>query len=161
MKNWLVKFRILDALQTHKPLSPSLKARMRRSGNWREFQRQAEVVEDALRQKPAAPELPLGLHASIMRAVDRGADQHEGARHFHGMWWPAGAFTALLLLGWWWGLRSEPTSAPLAPVAMVLEQSHEVARSMPGQMVGPLSDELQFLDQDVTKAAAFLEASLP
>ncbi|MGH7972934.1 MAG: hypothetical protein ACREIC_29820 [Limisphaerales bacterium] len=151
----------MDALQTHKPLSPSFRAWVRRLGNLSEFQRQAEVLEDALRQKPAEPEVPLGLHASIMHAVDRSADQHEGARHFPGMWWPASAFTALLLLGLWWGLRSEPTSAPLAPVAMVLEQSHEVARSMPGQMVGPLSDELQFLDQDVTKAAAFLEASLP
>lgn len=161
MRNWFFKFKILDALQTDKPFSPSLKARMRGSGSLREFQRQAEVVEEALRQKPAEPELPLGLHASIVHAVDRSVDQHEGARHFRGMWWPAGAFTALLLLGLWWGLRSEPTSAPLAPVAVVLEQSHEVARSMPGQMVGPLSEELQFLDQDVTKAAAFLEASLP
>ena len=168
---WFVKFRISAALDSGKLAPQGVRDAIGRSDELHRFEKQVISLERSLQETPpAAPEPPRGLHRAIMRAVEAGATEAAPAREpVLGRWLTASAMAALILLAVLWVFRQEPVSSThsalqrngLAPAAAALELGQQVTQRMPAEMVAPLSEEWQRLNQDLDRTKQFLLASLP
>ncbi|WP_040549894.1 hypothetical protein [Pedosphaera parvula] len=165
MKTFLAKFKISTALDAGKPIPdhiPETKA-----NDVRQFAKNASALDRALKQSVPQPETSPSLHNSIMQAV-RQAERPQANFSFNVLrWLPATSLAALLLLIVWWTLQSprstanpELNSQALAMAADALEMGNQIS-TMPSVAMNPVSDELDRLNQDLTRTADFLLASIP
>jgi hypothetical protein len=135
----------------------------------------ADSVEAALRGSPPKSEVPRALHNSIMRAI-QAAHREERSQAFGFeifqrfatiRWLPLTGFAALALLGIWLAFRhysESPTTSnnqSLPEISSAFVTSQELMDSLPSVTVGPLSDELDKVNQDLDRTAEFLLATLP
>jgi hypothetical protein len=132
------------------------------------------AIESALRESPPTPEFPPALHNSIMRAVHAARRDEKNHvpqfgifRHLAEIRWaPVTAVTALLLLGAWLALHNRPdqtvqNSQTLPGISAAFTTGQEVVDALPSATIGPLSDELDKVNQDLNRTAEFLLATLP
>jgi len=167
MKLW-TKFRISNALDKE-GVSDSLLEKIEATAETRDFSRQMGNLDRALRDQPPLPSAPDTLHQSIMRAVrDSGRETHAPRRT--SIIWISSAAAAAAAICIWIIARPTPQSPPpiasqgeqtLAAAQRAWDMSKEVSRTMPAAVVGPLSNELASVDQDVRDTTKFILATLP
>lgn len=133
-----------------------------------------ELLESALREPPPKREFPATLHNSIMRAV-RAVHREERKevssfatlqRFAKISWLPVTGIAGLVLLGVLISIHNRPeqtTSDPqtLSQISAAFSASQEIVDALPSVTVGPLSDELDKVNQDLDRTAKFLLATLP
>ena len=168
---WFAKFRISAALDSRKPLPPSLRNAIGQSSELQSFEKDTAALGRALEAAPpSAAEPPPGLHQAIMRAVRSGASSHVPAREpLLRHWLPASAAAAMMLFAAWLALRPAPDSPmgsltqaeALKPALAVLEFGTRMTPRMSSEMVAPLAAEWERLSRDLDRTQEFLLASLP
>jgi hypothetical protein len=167
MKLW-TKFRISNALDKE-GVSDSLRRKFEASSETRDFSRQMTNVDHSLRVQPPAPNAPDTLHQSIMRAVRLSGEEKTEPRAT-GIIWISSTAVAAAAICIWIIARPTPQSPPpiasqdaetLAAAQRAWDMSKEVSRTMPAAVVGPLSNELASVDQDVRDTTKFILATLP
>jgi hypothetical protein len=155
------QYRISNAIDTGKPLSPLWRRKLERDAELRAFTEGVARLERDLRA-PAQPEPPPFIHASIMRAVEAAARPMPVPRR---PWWlpwlPAPVLAALALVAGWWLLHPAPEPASIAPAATALLMSQQIAQTLPSTVLEPLTDEWHHLSLDLDNTARFLLANLP
>jgi hypothetical protein len=167
MKSWLKKFRIANSLDTRRPLPAPLPEAIARDAELRRFADDLAAVDEALRQSPPDLKTPVDLHASIMHAVRSEVEEPEQSPILPWFrWLAAPALIALALAGVWWAVRptgvaTHESPATLAAASSALELPHKIARTMPAEMLAPLSEEMARVNQDLDRTKQFLIASLP
>ena len=132
-----------------------------------------ELLETALRRSPREVEFPDTLHHSIMRAV-RAADREgrhsvSGRARFHRFirmrWIPVTELAGIFLLGVLLSVHNRPkptvNAESLTPISAAFTARQEVVDALPSLTVGPLSEELDKVNQDIDRTAEFLLATLP
>jgi hypothetical protein len=137
-------------------------------------QNSQKAVESALRDSVPGGEYPAGLHESIMRAVNAVRRDNRTAVSGIGLfqrfakisWLPVTGFASLAILGIWLVLhnRSEqtnPGSPSLPEISTAFTASQEMVDALPSVTVRPLSDEWDKVNQDLSRTADFLLATLP
>jgi hypothetical protein len=169
MENLLTKFRVSNALDDNAggPLPDALQEKISASPELREFSQRTAALDRALRHPPAAPAPEPALHNSIMRAVRAGAT--EPAPGFNPLSFGlATAAFAIAVIGVWVALKPADSGFPrqsdarsLAAVRSVLDMGGEISRSVPSSVVGPLTNELACVDQDIQDSTKFVLAMLP
>lgn len=138
------------------------------------FQNPNESLETALRESAPKTQFPPALHKSIMRAVHVARRNETSQVPEFGIfrrlveikWVPVTALTALILLGTWFALHNRPEQAAsdlqtLPEISTAFTASQEVVDALPSATIGPLSDELNKVNQDFNRTAEFLLATLP
>ncbi len=142
-----------------------------------------DALDSALCRAMPKAQIPVTLHDSIMRAVEQVALQPASARRsassqaFHIMvlrrfrtfqvgWFPVSGFAALMLLSLGLFLhyrRSQPglNTESLPEISTTLTASQEIVDALPAATVGPLSQELDNVNQDLDRTAEFILAALP
>ncbi|MCX6923428.1 MAG: hypothetical protein NT154_09515 [Verrucomicrobia bacterium] len=167
MKLWFAKMRISAALDTGERPSAKLSQRVSRSPELRGFQQELTTLDRALKQAAPRPEAPAALHRSIMQAV-RAAERPVAARREWALlrWAPVPVLAGIVLVALWWGMRNpagQPTRSTqsLATATAALELGGQIARTAPGAVFAPLTDELARLNRDLDNTAQFLLASVP
>jgi hypothetical protein len=100
MKSWLTKFRISTALDSGKPLPPSLRQKIAADPELEHFARQAQALGRPMVQLSIADP---SLHDSIMRAVRASAQQRRQPRREPVFSWLAAsaALAAVFMLCLW------------------------------------------------------------
>ncbi len=168
MKILLTKFRISNALDAGRPLAESARADIAASAELRGFAERTEALDRALRSAPGVVPADASLHSSIMRSVRAAAAERAPGRASRAFWLaPASALAALVAAGFWLAAPrpekpAEAAGAPsLAAVSAAFELSGEMSRTMPADMIAPLSNEWARVDSDVRGATRFVLASLP
>ena len=162
MRTWLAKFRISAALDRARA-----RGRNTCSGTseCEEVNRFAASVQSLDRQLRGAelPPAPTGLHASVMRAVRVAGQSHEPRAASSMLWWLPASAVALIaaLVLWQPGSRRSAESDTLAVATAALEQSQELSQKAPSVALGPLSEEMNLLNQDLRNTIEFLMASVP
>jgi anti-sigma factor RsiW len=100
MKSWLTKFRISTALDSGKPLPPSLRQKITADPELEHFAQQAQALGRPVLCLPSADP---SLHDSIMRAVRASAQQREQPRRAPVFsWLAASAASAAVLMFCLW-----------------------------------------------------------
>ena len=167
MTFWFTKARISAALDTGKRPSAWLRRRVSKSEELRAFEQEIMALDQALHQSVPRSEMPASLHRSIMQAV-QSADRPAPTRRTPTVlrWAPVPVLAVIMLLGFWWVLRSPARQSPpdtqsLAAASSALELSGQLARTVPSAVVAPLSGELERLNLDLANTAQFLLASVP
>lgn len=167
MKSWFTKLRISAALDAGHKVSAALRRNINRSEQLRGAEEEMTALDHALKQSPPKPQVPPGLHRSIMQAV-RGVERPQAAPGGVGFlrWVVAPVVTALALVAVWLTLRgpavpSTQGTQSLAAATTALEMSGQLAQTVPSAVVAPLSDELARLNRDLDNTAQFILASLP
>lgn len=169
MNSWLTRFRISAARDEGRPLPESLRQKINRSADLREFEEKTSALENALRtSRPEETTSPF-LTASIMRAVRESSKPAAKPLAWITTLRATVGATALLVLalfGFWWSNRG-PVAKP-AQVASTLslpdtpaQLSDTVTRTLPLATVAPLNDELARVNLDLTNTAQFLLANVP
>ncbi len=165
MNSWFAKFRISTALDAGKPLPKSLRRRIARSEELRQFAESMGALDGTLKDTRPESGGPPALHGSIMRAL-RGAERLAAPQRQPMMprLLPVSAVGLLALAAACWALHGPVTSPepqPLDTAGQALEMANEVTRAMPSAMVAPMTKELEGLNRDLNNTAQFLLASLP
>jgi hypothetical protein len=138
------------------------------------FRNSDESLESALRESAPKTQFPATLHDSIMRAV-RPVHREERTqvssvaifqRFAKIRWLPITGIAGLVLLGVLISIHNRPeqtTSDPqtLSQISAAFSASQEIVDALPSVTVGPLSDELDKVNQDLDRTAEFLLATLP
>jgi hypothetical protein len=167
MKSWLKKFRMANSLDTRRPAPAPLPDAIARDADLRRFADDLAAVDEALRQSRPDVQTPADLHASIMHAVRSEVEEAEPSPILPWFrWLAAPALMALVLAGVWWAVRptgvaTHEAPATLAAASSALELPHKIARTMPAEMLAPLSEEMARVNQDLDRTKQFLIASLP
>ncbi len=138
----------------------------------REYLDESHRLSRELSRSVPLTEVPATLHAEIMHAVRSAAQTGTAQNHFLGL--PVRlAFTAgavvVLLLGLlsfvWLPPRPAAISASdhkvLAAADRALSLGTGLSRTAPAALVSPVSQELQFLSDDLNSAAQLVAASIP
>jgi hypothetical protein len=138
------------------------------------FRNSDESLKTALRGSAPKTEFPATLHNSIMRAV--GAVHREERTQVSGFtmferfakirWLPVIGIAGFVLLGVVIAIHNGPerktsNSQVQAQISAAFTASQEVVDALPSVTVGPLSDELDKVNQDLDRTAEFLLATLP
>jgi hypothetical protein len=78
-------------------------------------------------------------------------------------WLPITGLASLVIVGIWLTVqnRTEHAVSPLPEISTAFTASQEVVDALPSVTVGPLSDELEKVNQDLNRTADFLLATLP
>jgi hypothetical protein len=133
-----------------------------------------ELLETALRESAQKTEFPATLHKSIMRAVQ--AVHREAGTQVSGFamfgrfakirWLPVSGIAGIVLLGVVIGIhnrsvRTTSNAEALPEISAAFSASQKVVDALPSVTVGPLSDELDKVNQDFDRTAEFLLATLP
>jgi hypothetical protein len=171
MKSWLLKFRISNALDDRRPLSPAVGQAITQSEEVRRFAENCSALDRALKNQLPKLAASASLHTSIMRAV-RAAVPAPVAENQPAWprWIPVSSLVLLILLGVFLAFQFFPNPGtkvqhadwhPLAAASSVLELGGNLVRETPAAAMSPLSDELQRLDRDLVNTEQFLFASLP
>jgi hypothetical protein len=138
------------------------------------FTNSDEALETVLRSSPPKTAVPNTLHDSIMRAVY--AAEHEERildsgfarfrRFLQNRWMPVSGLAGIILLALSLTLHNSSetrnrNSQALTPISAAFSASQEVVDALPSVTVGPLSAELDKVNQDLDRTAEFLLATLP
>jgi hypothetical protein len=138
------------------------------------FRNSDESLESALRGSAPKTEFPVTLHNSIMRAVH--AVHREEATQVSSFVMfqrfakicllPITGFAGLVLLGMLISILNGPKQTAFDPqglpqISAAFSASQEVVDVLPSVTVGPLSNELDKVNQDLDRTAEFLLATLP
>lgn len=116
-------------------------------------------LETELRNSRPAAQIPADLHGSIISSVRRACSSVPSDSRSPFAIWLSGAFaTTVLILGVWWTL-AQPAHNQNTDLAwqMAPRLSEETAAAA----LSPLSNELNYLRQDLSNAVDFLVASVP
>ncbi|HEV2395051.1 MAG TPA: hypothetical protein VG146_22095 [Verrucomicrobiae bacterium] len=164
MKRFLAKFKISNALDSGKPLPPSLQEQIARSPDLRDFVQSASRLGRALEMARPRLDAAPSLHASIMRAV--GAAARAQPPELKSIAWTSSmalaGTLAVLLAGFWLIHPAAPrAAATLQPMTEAWDAGGQMAQNAPSLMLEPLSDEWQRLNQDANRTARCLLSSLP
>jgi hypothetical protein len=169
----LLKFLVSKSLDDAKPLPPSLRRRLRHSGELCRFAQDAETIGQTLKASSPENSAPPWLHQSIMMAIMRSDAQAAIAprRHFRPLLLAASVATLIALLAGVAAVHFTPshprlavTAADAASLSMAgsaLEMGGGLIRQAPHDALAPLSDEMQRLQSDLDRAQRFLLTSLP
>src|SRR6266436_1926882 len=151
MKSWFAKFRISATLDSGKALPPSLRDKIIKSDELREFAQQTTALDRALKGARPAHDAPPWLHGWIMRSVRAGAQPAQRQYVPAKLAWLGGAALAAIALGWvCWSIFSpvrphsgESTAATtsLEAASTALALGNDMTRDLPTTLVAPLSDE--------------------
>jgi len=166
MTSWLTRFRISAARDEGKPLPESLRQKINRSTDLREFEGSITSLEHALRTSRPQEITPQFLAGSIMRAVKESSGTAGKVPAWTAALRISGAFgTALVALAftmWLTGTRpARPDAANvMASTSSALQFGDTVTRSLP-LATAPLDDEFSHLNLDLTNTARFLLANVP
>ena len=171
MKTWLTKFKISNALDDRKPLSPAIQRAMAQSEDLRGFAEKSVALDQALKNSRPAPEASASLHASILRAV-RAAEPTPvfSWQIFWPRLIPVSALAVLVFIGVFAANNfsrhpdagsKHVESSSMAAASSALELGGTLMREMPDAALSPLSEEMQRLNLDLASAQKFLLASLP
>jgi|ERR1017187_1129445 hypothetical protein len=179
MKFWLTKFKISNALNDRKPLSPAIGRAIDRSEELRRFTEQSSTLDHALKNQLPKPGASAPLHASIMRAVRAAGPTPvaENQRLWPG-WISVSSLATVVILSVFLAIQffdhpeskveradsskvERADSPPLTAASSALELGGRLAREAPAAALSPLSDEMQRLDRDLFNTGQFLLASLP
>lgn len=133
-----------------------------------------DALESALRRSALATAFPPNLHRSIMRAVRANRPQERPQlsllllfRQFALTRVVAVIGVAtLIVMGFWLALRNRPQSTmsnsqSLTEISTAFTASQEIVDNLPSTAVGPLSEELDKVNQDLNRTTDFLLATLP
>ena len=178
MLNWLVKFKISNALNQGERLSPFWRKRIMQSLALEDFQQSAAALDQGLktRRNLSGPSLPPDLHTSIMSAVktESSLKLAESARlsRRHGSslvrWGLAPACLLVLAGGIFWLIqRPSRFSPPAQTAAAVATPSHpwtlagQAVTNAPALLTAPLTQETENILKDFRATTQFLLASLP
>jgi hypothetical protein len=169
MKNWLIKFKISNALNERTPLPPAVRRAMARSEEVRHFAENSSTLGHALKSQLPEPATPAPLHTAIMRAVRAARIESETVNQPIWPHWIPASSMALLLLGFFLTLRFSTNPAktqtadlhPLDDASVALELGGNLVREAPSVAISPLSDEMQKLDHNLSDTGQFLLATLP
>jgi len=162
--SWLSEFKVWSALdrgETVTPLPPpGTKAA--------EYLHQATKLDGALKAAPSPFQSPQGLHEHIMtrlRAADRDLTAITTRHH-----WPRvlGLATAIgLMAGLLWiaevgnQRQNLPSRTPLSAEIVMESVNFVPAADLSPSLLGPLTEEMDHVGQDVLSAANRLLASIP
>jgi hypothetical protein len=138
------------------------------------FRNSDRTLEISLRGSAPRTEFPATLHDSIMRAV-HAAHREERAqvsafakfqRFVQMRWVPATGLASVVAVAVLLMLHNRPESPNLNPetlpeISAAFSASQEMVDAIPSVTVGPLSDELDKVNQDLDRTAKFLLATLP
>jgi hypothetical protein len=167
MNSWLTRFRISSARDEGKPLPESLRQKIDRRPDLREFEQSTNAVDLALRTARPEEVTPPFLAGSIIRAVKESGRPAEKVPSWIAALRVSGAFgTALVALAfaiWLTGTRPvRPEAANvMASTSSALQLGDTVTHTLPLATVTPLNDELSRLNLDLTNTARFLLANVP
>lgn len=133
-----------------------------------------EALEMLLRESPPQTAIPGTLHDSIMRAINATKKEERISdsgfarfwRFLQVRWMPVSGLAGIILLGLLLAFhnRSETgnwNSQAITQISAAISASQEAVDALPSVTVGPLSDELEKVNQDVERTAKFLLATLP
>ena len=114
------------------------------------------------RARPETP-LPAGLHEAIMEAVQAARSTPHSTTSPPPWRFSIVTATALLAIafGWWMSVSSPPGMNHFAIAGRALESSPRLPEQAAAAALSPLAQELEFLDQDLRRAASFVAASVP
>lgn len=171
MKNWLIKWRISNALDQRTTLPQKALRAMARSVELQRFAGNAAAVDAALRKGPPAGAGPDDLHDRIMRAIQSAETvQALPHREFRARLVPLAALGSLVLLGIATAVYcSRPNAGAPLPggtssltiASTTLETGGEWITTAPGAALSPLSEEMSRLDHDLEGVQEHLLASVP
>jgi hypothetical protein len=168
MKAWFAKMRISAALDGARRLATCRRSKASVADELRRFERELAALDNALRQTAPRPQAPPSLHCSIMQAIQAAERPPAKAeREFAFLrWLPAPVVAVLALMAVWYVAQApvkKPVEGtpPLGSATAALEVGGKMARTMPGAVFTPLTDELENLHRDLENTAQFLLASLP
>ncbi len=172
MKLWLIKFKISNALNDRKPLSPAIGQAIARSKELEHFANAAGHLDRALQSQPPMPAASAALHAGIMRAVRASASNSApAATATWPRWIPVASGLALASVVVFLSVEMvRPPAAKSLPAgsrtfavaaSSALELGNSLVREAPAAAISPLSDEVLRLNRDLVSAKNFLMASLP
>lgn len=172
MKSWLIKFKISNALNERKPMSPAISQAIARSPELGQFANAAGDLDRALQSQRPLPEASAALHAGIMRAVRASASTSAPpAAAPWARWIPVASGLALASVVVFLSVemirppaaKSQPAGSRTFAVAAssALELGNSFMREAPAVAISPLSDEMLRLNRDLVSAKNFLLASLP
>jgi hypothetical protein len=127
-----------------------------------------------MRESAPRTEFPATLHNSIMRAVDAVHCEQRKQVSSLGMlqrfakirWLPLTGIAGLVLLGALIAIHNRPEQSSSNPqtlpqISAAFTAGQEVVDALPSVTVGPLSEELDKVNQDLDRTAEFLLATLP
>lgn len=160
MKPWFSKFRILAAFDKGRPLPRGLCRRLSSAEELRSFARRVSELDSSLRQ-PVRNEMPVTLHASIMGAV-RASNRRNATpprAWLRRLAVPAAAVLALCAVCWLCLPRS--SSRGLPSLAEVFQTGGQMTDLLPSQLMDPLNEEWQRVNQDLENTSRFLLAAVP
>jgi hypothetical protein len=135
------------------------------------FRNSDEPLETALRASAPKTEFPDDLHSSIMQAVR--AAHREERTHVSRLsiflrvakirWLPIPGLAGLVLVCVLLALHNNPerTISNAQALPRISAAFQEVVDALPSVTVGPLSDELDKVNQDLDRTAEFLLATFP
>jgi hypothetical protein len=133
-----------------------------------------KALESALRNSAPVSQFPDGLHDSIMRSV-RASNRQQATwlspisllqRLVRVRWIPLTSFGAVVACVVWLTVRDRPVqnnsiAQPLPNFSTAFSTSRQMVETLPSLAVGPLSDELDKVNQDLDRTTDFLLAALP
>lgn len=136
----------------------------------RRFEESVCALDHELRESRTNADVPNGLHASIMRAVQKSSVETEPAANE--FWLRRLATIALVLtigVGVFWSVNRPSIngvdgllSAEAPPsFAVAFDRGHELTQAAPKAVLGPLSGEMELLNRDFQNAMNFLAANMP
>ena len=169
MKTWWQKFKISNSLNDRRVSPPNEGAAPEQSAETSQFASECPRLEQALKAERPVVKFPETLHTDIMRAVRAHSRVAVRAPRISWPFWRvAAAVTVLvaLLVGVRFHPRTSvaPNSGALSSLAMAgsaLDLGGDLVRKAPAEMLSPLAQETQSLNNDLTNAGQFLIASLP
>lgn len=171
MKTWLSKWKISNALDNRKPLSPAMECAVAESEELRSFAERSAELDRALKNSRRDFETSMELHAGIMRAARAAEPDAVSSRQtFWPRLIPATALVLLVFFGVFAAnhfFRERATvskridMSSLADASSAIELSGKLASELPDAALSPLNDEGLRLKYDLANAKKFLLASLP
>jgi hypothetical protein len=171
MKNWLIQFKISNALNERAPLPPAVGRAMARSEGARQFAENSTALGHALKSQLPEPAVSAPLHTAIMRAVRAARVESSMERHAPWLRWvPVSSFALVILLGVFLAIQfsanpgAKPRPAdlrPLADASDALELGGNLVSEAPAVAISPLSDEMQKINHNLSDTGQFLLATLP
>lgn len=174
MRFWIKKFRISAALDQERHPPEQRRMPRRSSPEMAEFEVALKRLDRRLGSERPEQVVPDGLHASIMRRIERAAGELEEApatTRFSWQWLAVPAAASVLVFAAWLAVRTGPsgTAKPipehnqqvaLAASELSLEISPESLKPA-AQAFEPMDREMKLLRRDCERALRLAMASLP
>lgn len=163
MKTWLAKLRVSSELDLSELSRTQCAIVGAEAEEVRRFAVSVKSLDRRLKAERVRPEVPPGLHASIMRAVRKASTpERREMAPWVVRWLPASGVALLAAIGLWWHASQPVTVIPVAvPQASVVELPPSAPQRASSAILAPLSQEMEYLKRDFEGAVRFLAATVP